>query len=313
METKAITTINTPALDKLEEMTSRLVPTISSMELHSSTLLSMRGKLLPLRSKVDEEGLRMAGKVSAAVQKYQQALAAELAALPVNDKGKFEHPESYDGLKSPQDVAVKVYGYSATTAGHLVAWGRERADANAPTALKEMPLSNYGAIKGADRKAIMEAISAGEITADTPQKDLKDFASKHPGKTKTGKARVVTEFTVYRGGNMEAAPGGPITEDDFKANVEAQEGKAIKFEDFRYSPAEAPEKSLACRRYVVVYKDLSSAVFTLIPVYQKADDKPEHVQKAEEFENGIIARFMQSHPDASREDAIATLKELGML
>lgn len=312
MESKAITTFDSPALGKLEEMTSRLVPTISSMELHSSTLLSMRGKLLPLRSKVDEEGLRMAGKVSAAVQKYQQALAAELAALPVNDKGKFDHPESYDGLKSPQDVAVKVYGYSATTAGHLVAWGRERADDNAPAALKDMPLSNYGAIKAADRKAVMEAINAGEITAETPQKDLKDFASKHPGKTKTGKVRVVTEFTVYRGGNMELAPGGSVTEDDFKANVEAQKGKPIKFEDFKYSPAEAPEKSLACRRYVVVYEDLSSVVFTLIPVYKVENTSP-HVQKADEFENGIIARFMQSHPDASREDAISTLQELGML
>ena len=54
-------------------------------------------------------------------------------------------------------------------------------------------------------------------------------------------------------------------------------------------------------------------VFTLIPVYQKTEDKPAPVQKAEEFENGIIARFMQSHPNASREDAIATLQELGML
>ena len=236
MESK-VTAISSPVKEQLEKVTSNLVPTINmELELKSSTLSAMRDALAPLRAKVDDVGLTMAGKVNAAVMAYQKALADNLAALAVNDKGKFEHPESYDGFKSPNEIAVKLYGYSATIATNLVAWGRERKDKNAPDALKEMPLSNYGAVKAADRGALLQAIKNNEITASTPQTALKDFAAKHPGKTKTGKARVVTEFTVYRGGNMEVAPGGSVTEDDFKSNVEAQEGKPIKFEDFKYSP-----------------------------------------------------------------------------
>ena len=312
MESK-VTSISTPVREQLEKVTSSLVPTIDmEMELKSSTLSAMRDALAPLRAKVDDVGFSMAGKVNAAVQTYQKALADNLAALAVNDKGKFEHPESYDGFKSPQQIAVKLYGYSATIATDLVAWGRERRDKNAPDALKDMPLSNYGAVKAADRGALLKAIKDGEITASTPQTALKDFAAKHPGKTKTGKARVVTTFTIYRGGNMEEAPGGAVTEEDFKDNF-PEGAKVLKLEDFTLVPEDAPNKKLTGKRYVAVYEDFSAMVFTLIPVYQKAEDKPEHIQKAEEFENGIIARFMQSHPDASREDAISTLRELGML
>lgn len=312
MESK-VTAITTPVKEQLEKVTSNLVPAINmELELKSSTLAAMRDTLAPLRAKVDDVGFSMAGKVNAAVMAYQKALADNLAALAVNDKGKFEHPESYDGFKSPQEIAVKLYGYSATIATNLVAWGRERKDKNAPDALKDMPLSNYGAIKAADRGELMKAIKAGEITASTSQSDLKAFTAKHPGKTKTGKPRIVTTFRVYRGGNMEEAPGGAVTEEDFKANF--PDGvKLLKIEDFTFVPEDAPSKKLTGKRYVAVYEDFSALVFTLIPLYQKAEDKPEHVQRAEEFENGMIAKFMDSHPKASREDAIATLQELGML
>ena len=311
MESK-VTAISTPVKEQLEKVTSNLVPTINmELELKSSTLAAMRDTLAPLRAKVDDVGFSMAGKVNAAVMAYQKALADNLAALAVNDKGKFDHPETYDGFKSPQEIAVKLYGYSATIATNLVAWGRERKDKNAPDVLKDMPLSNYGAVKAADRSALLKAIKDGEITASTPQTALKDFAAKHPGKTKTGKARVVTTFTVYRGGNMEEAPGGAVTEEDFKANF-AEGVKVLKLEDFFYSPDEAPIKKLTCKRYVAVYENLSAMVFTLIPVYKVENTAP-HVQKADEFENGMIAKFMDSHPNASREDAITTLKELGML
>lgn len=312
MESK-VTAISTPVKEQLEKVTSSLVPSINmELELKSSTLVSMRDTLAPLRAKVDDVGFSMAGKVNAAVMAYQKALADNLAALAVNTKGKFDHPESYDGFKSPNEIAVKLYGYSATIATNLIAWGRERRDANAPEALKEMPLSNYGAVKAADRGELLKAIKDGEITASTPQTALKDFAAKHPGKTKTGKARAVTTFTVYRGGNMEEAPGGAITEEEFKDKF-SEGAKLLKLEDFTLVPKDAPNKKLTGKRFVAVFDDLSALVFTLIPVYQKAEDKPEHVQKAEEFENGIIARFMQSHPDATREDAVATLRELGML
>lgn len=312
MESK-VTAISTPVREQLEKVTSNLVPSINTeLELKSATLAAMRDTLVPLRAKVDDVGFSMAGKVNAAVMAYQKALADNLAALAVNAKGKFEHPESYDGFKSPQEIAVKLYGYSATIATNLVAWGRERKDKNAPDVLKEMPLSNYGAVKAADRGALLQAIKNQEITASTPQSALKEFAAKHPGKTKTGKPRVVTTFTVYRGGNMEEAPGGAVTEEDFKANF--PEGtKVLKVEDFTLVPEDAPGKKLPGKRYVAVYEDFSAVVFTLIPVYQKEGDKPEHVQKAEEFENGMIARFMQANPNASREDAIDALRELGML
>lgn len=312
MESK-ITAISTPVREQLEKVTSNLVPNINmELELKSSTLAAMRDTLAPLRAKVDDVGFSMAGKVNAAVMAYQKALADNLAALAVNDKGKFDHPESFDGFKSPQEIAVKLYGYSATIATNLVAWGRERRDTNAPDVLKDMPLSNYGAIKAADRGALLQAIKNQEITANTPQTALKEFAAKHPGKTKTGKARVVTTFTVYRGKQNERAYGDPVTEEAFKG-LFPESVMLVKVNDFTLVPEDNHDKRLTAKRYVAVHEDNTSFVYTLIPVYQKAEDKPEHVQRAEEFENGMITKFMQSHPDASREDAIATLQELGML
>lgn len=312
MESK-VNAISNPVREQLEKVTTNLVPTINmELELKSSTLSAMRNVLAPLRAKVDDVGLSMAGKVNAAVMAYQKALADNLAALVVNNKGKFDHPESFDGFKSPQEIAVKLYGYSATIATNLVAWGRERKDKGAPDALKEMPLSNYGAVKAADRGELIKAINAGEITATTPQSVLKDFAAKHPGKTKTGKTRVVTTYTAYRGANMTEIPGGWVTEEEFKANF-AEDVKLLKLEDFTFIPEDAPNKKLTGKRYVAVYPDYSAIVFTIIPVHQKAESKPEHVQRAEELENGIINRFMQSHPNATREEAIDTLRELGML
>lgn len=304
MESK-VTAISTPVREQLEKVTSNLVPTINmELELKSSTLSAMRDALAPLRAKVDDVGFSMAGKVNAAVMAYQKALADNLAALAVNAKGKFDHPESYDGFKSPQEIAVKLYGYSATIATNLVAWGRERKDKNAPEALKEMPLSNYGAVKAADRGALLKAIKDGEITASTPQTTLKDFTAKHPGKTKTGKARVVTTFTVYRGGNMEEAPGGAVTEEDFKANF--PEGvKLLKLEDFTLVPEDAPNKKLPGKRYVAVYEDFSALVFTLIPVYQvdkKEDEGPEIP--------AMLKRFMAAHPEMSLEEADKALTDI---
>lgn len=304
MESK-VTAISTPVKEQLEKVTSNLVPTINmELELKSSTLSAMRDALAPLRAKVDDVGFSMAGKVNAAVMSYQKALADNLAALAVNAKGKFDHPESYDGFKSPQEIAVKLYGYSATIATNLVAWGRERKDKNAPDALKEMPLSNYGAVKAADRGALLEAIKNQEITANTPQTALKDFAAKHPGKTKTGKARVVTTYTVYRGGNMEEAPGGAVTEEDFKVNFPAS-AKLLKLEDFTLVPEDAPNKKLSGKRYVAVYEDFSALVFTLIPVY-KVDKKEDEEQEIP----AMLKRFMAAHPEMSLEEADKALTDI---
>lgn len=301
-----LSTITNPALAKIEEVTSKSVPAISNMELKSAALNNMRGKLAPLRSKVNEEAGRLVGKVNEAIQKYQQSLAAELAALPVNSKGKFDKPEQYDGMKSPNEIAIKVFGYSDTTAGALIAWGRERANDKAPDALKNMPLSNYAAIKAANRADVVKAIEAGEITAETPQKDLKAFAAAHPGKTKNGNARVVTEYEVYRGGEMKKAPGAPVTEEDFKSSFD-KEVKLLKIGDFEFQPQEAPEKRLTGKRYVAVYPDFSALVFTLTPVYKRTKKEEE---KRKDMFLKLFNMYRERHPDMSEEEAIDNFGKL---
>lgn len=300
-----VTAISSPVKEQLEKVTSNLVPSINmELELKSSTLAAMRESLAPLRAKVDDVGFSMAGKVNAAVMAYQKALADNLAALAVNAKGKFDHPESYDGFKSPQEIAVKLYGYSATIATNLVAWGRERKDKNAPDVLKEMPLSNYGAVKAADRGALLQAIKNNEITATTPQTALKDFAAKHPGKTKTGKARVVTTFTVYRGKQNERAYGDPVTEEAFKG-LFPESITLLKVNDFTISPEDAPNKKLTAKRYVAVNEDNTSFVYTLIPVYhvdKKKDEEPEIP--------AMLKRFMTAHPEMSLEEADKALTDI---
>ena len=284
----------------------------AELDLKSPILSAMRERILPLYEKGKKEVLSAGDKARKAVEAYNKAVALELAALPTDDKGKL-NPEQFDGFKTPVEVATKVYGFGQKTAYALLSYGKKCLDETMPKEYRALTPSNADAISGAKLEDVKKALSSGEIGPETSQKALKEWAAAHrKTETKTGKARTVTTYTVYKGAAMVKAPHGDITEDDFKASF--GEGYAVLFMDkYTFSPDDAPNKKLPVRRYVAVSPELNAEVFTLIPTYQTETAKPEHVQRAEEFENGMIQKFMDSHPNATREDAIATLKELGMM
>ena len=281
-------------------------------ELSSPILSSMRDRIIPLYDKGAEEIGRYAGKAAAVVDRYNRAVALELAALPVDDKGKLDESK-FDGFKSPVEVATALYGFKQKFAYTLLDYGRKCLSDKTPKQFQELTPSNAAVLAGAKESDVKAALESGEISSKTTQKELKDWAAKHrKTETKTGKPRVVTTYTVYKGGTMVKAPHGEVTEDEFKKAF-PEDYTVLFMDSYSFSPDDAPKRKLTVRRYVAVSPELNAEVFTLIPTYQNDTDKPEHIQRAEEFENGMIRKFMKSHPGATREDAIATLQELGMM
>ena len=283
-----------------------------SLELTSPVLSSMRDRIAPLYDKGAEEITKYADKAAAVVDRYNRAVALELAALPVNDKGKLDESK-FDGFKTPVEVAVNVYGFKSKFAYTLYDYGKKCLSKDAPEGFSKLTPSNAAVLAGAKDADVRKALATGEISEKSTQRELKEWTAQHrKTETKTGKPKLVTRYNVYKGGAMSKAPHGSITEDDFKAIFD--EGYTVlPMDKYMLEPSDAPGKKLTVKRYVAVSPELNAEVFTLIPEYQKDGDKPEHVQRAEEFENGMIRKFLAAHPDATREDAIATLKELGMM
>ena len=283
-----------------------------SLELKSPVLTEMRNRIIPVYDKGAEEIAKYADKAASVVDRYNRTVALELAALPVNDKGKLDESK-FDGFKTPVEIAVNVYGFKSKFAYTLLDYGRKCLDPNAPQGFSKLTPSNAAVLAGAKEAEVRKALASGEISEKTSQKDLKEWAAQHrKTETKTGKPKLVTRYTVYKGGAMAKAPHGTVTEDEFKAMF--NDGYTVlPMDKYVLEPSDAPGKKLSVKRYVVVSPDLNAEVFTLIPEYEPASEKPAHVQKAEEFENGMIQKFLASHPNASREDAIATLQELGMM
>lgn len=282
------------------------------LELKSPILTAMRDRLIPQREAAEKEVSKLGLKADGILQKYNRAVALELAALPTDDKGKLSG-EGFDGFKTPVEVAMNLLGFKKQTAYNLVNAGKVYMDDAAPAELKKMTPANMAEFLRADRSEAMKALSTGEVTGATSQADLKAFADAHkPKVTKAGKVKTVTTYTVFRGPTMDKAPGADVTEDEFKASF--SEGVTVLYMDkYVLEPHDAPKKHLTVKRFVAVMPDLTAAVFTLIPSYKPDEAEESASEKAYRLADRIIARFMDSHPGASEEDARATLAELGLI
>ena len=82
-----------------------------------------------------------------------------------------------DGFKSVGDYAKEVFGINRQNAYSLAAAGKVYNDKNAPAALKSMSPSKLAEVAKLPTETLNKAIEDGKITADTTQKDLRDFAS----------------------------------------------------------------------------------------------------------------------------------------
>lgn len=99
-----------------------------------------------------------------------------------------------DGFKSVGDYAKDVFGINRQNAYSLAAAGKVYNDQSAPAALKAMSPSKLAEVSKVPTETLTKAISDGKITADTTQKDLRDFASSVTAKT--NKVEVLDNYTA---------------------------------------------------------------------------------------------------------------------
>lgn len=99
-----------------------------------------------------------------------------------------------DGFKSVGDYAKEVFGINRQNAYALASAGKVYNDKNAPEALKAMTPSKLAEVAKVPTETLNKAISDGRITADTTQKDLRDFAT--AATAKTDKVEVLNNYTA---------------------------------------------------------------------------------------------------------------------
>lgn len=107
-----------------------------------------------------------------------------------------------DGFKSVAEYANMTFGINRQNAYALATAGKVYNDSKAPDTLKAFSPSKLAELAKVDTKALENALNDGTISADTTQKDLREFAKKakeekDKGKGKgKGKAKVVDTYTV---------------------------------------------------------------------------------------------------------------------
>ena len=99
-----------------------------------------------------------------------------------------------DGFKSVGDYAKEVFGINRQNAYSLAAAGKVYNDKSAPAALKAMTPSKLAEVAKVPTETLNKAIEEGKITADTTQKDLRDFASSVTAKP--DKVEILNNYTA---------------------------------------------------------------------------------------------------------------------
>lgn len=126
--------------------------------------------------------------------KYAEAKNREIAKIlaDVADKKAFEK----DGFKSVADYASSVFGIARQNAYALANAGKVYNDKNAHPELQSMSPSKLAELAAVDSKAVNAALEKGEITHDTTQKALREFADKAKADKEGEKPVVLETFTA---------------------------------------------------------------------------------------------------------------------
>lgn len=126
--------------------------------------------------------------------KYVDTKNREIAKIlaEVSDKKAYEA----DGFKSVADYAYTVFGIARQNAYALSNAGKVYNDKNAHPELQSMSPSKLAELAAVDTKALNAALEAGEITHDTTQKALREFADKAKADKEGEKPVVLNTFTV---------------------------------------------------------------------------------------------------------------------
>ena len=99
-----------------------------------------------------------------------------------------------DGFKSVGDYAKDVFGINRQNAYSLASAGKVYNDKNAPEALKAMTPSKLAEVSKVPADTLKKALDDGKITADTTQKELREFASSVTDKS--DKVEILKKYTA---------------------------------------------------------------------------------------------------------------------
>lgn len=126
--------------------------------------------------------------------KYADTKNREIAKIlgDVADKKVYEA----DGFKSVADYASTVFGIARQNAYALANAGKVYNDKSAHPELQAMSPSKLAELAAVDTKAVTAALEAGEITHDTTQKALREFADKAKADKEGEKPVVLDIFTA---------------------------------------------------------------------------------------------------------------------
>lgn len=126
--------------------------------------------------------------------KYADTKNREIAKI----LGDVADKEAYkaDGFKSVADYASTVFGIARQNAYALANAGKVYNDKNAHHELQAMSPSKIAELAAVDTKVVNAALEAGEITHDTTQKALREFADKAKADKEGEKPVVLDTFTA---------------------------------------------------------------------------------------------------------------------
>lgn len=126
--------------------------------------------------------------------KYADTKNREIAKIlgEVADKKAYEA----DGFKSVADYASTVFGIARQNAYALANAGKVYNDKSAHAELQAMSPSKLAELAAVDTKVVNAALEAGEITHDTTQKALREFADKAKADKEGEKPVVLDTFTA---------------------------------------------------------------------------------------------------------------------
>lgn len=126
--------------------------------------------------------------------KYAETKNREIAKI----LGEVAEKKSYeaDGFKSVADYANTVFGIARQNAYALANAGKVYNDKNAHPELQAMSPSKIAELSSVDIKDVNAALTSGEITHNTTQKALREFADKVKGEKECEEPVVLDRFTA---------------------------------------------------------------------------------------------------------------------
>lgn len=141
--------------------------TLKSPELNKAT-----DAIVARFDKYRAETAGLIGKVNKATESAGRDIGKLLA--NVESSGCYK----VDGFTTVPKYAEAVLGMPTSTAAALLRYGAMLNDPDMPDEIKALPWSNYDAVKSAGKQALIEGVKSGEISANSSQRELKDYAAK---------------------------------------------------------------------------------------------------------------------------------------